>query len=56
MVSIVNKIILENNLKTKNFIIFEFYFTNIVLDETGLCPSCVIDEIEPLLEKLVQVN
>ena len=31
-------------------------FNNIVLDETGLCPSCIIDEIEPLLEKIVQAD
>ena len=31
-------------------------YNNIVLDETGLCPSCIIDEIEPLLEKIVQAD
>ena len=31
-------------------------YNKIVLDETGLCPLCIQEEIEPLLEKLVQVN
>ena len=31
-------------------------YNKIVLDETGLCPACIIEEIEPLLQKIVQAE